>query len=290
MDSKAPEIEDYTNRWLFHPISTRLAVALSRTWVHPNAVSFAGVIFGVLAGMNYYHYDVGNSALWAFFYMLIWHVLDGTDGHLARLTGKATAAGRAIDGLADHLVYLAVYLGMALAIYDKGNSHIIWIVLLAGAAHAIQASMLDRERQTYRFWVYSGLAGSEPLKPPRPKNPILKGLHIYFQFIAEMFDSNEAVKQQAFEMKIGPEQREKAARYYRKNYVDYVHVWSVLSPNFHTAAIFVFCFFQFPLGYFLFEIIAMNILLAALLVWKARMDTNLAAYLASLADQTSLKA
>ncbi len=282
MDSKAPEIEDYSNRFLFHPISDRLALVLSKTWVHPNAVSFAGVFFGILAGINYYHYDVGNSALWAFLYMLVWHVLDGTDGHLARLTGKATATGRAIDGLADHLVYLAVYLGMAFAIYEEGNSHIIWIVLLAGASHALQASMLDRERQTYRFWVYSGLAGTEPKKPQRPKNLFLLGLHIYFQFIAEMFDSNEAIKQKAFEMKITQNQRKKAAAYYRRNFVDYLHAWSIQSPNSHTFAIFVFCFFGFPLGYFLFEIVVLNLILFGFLIWKNYKDQALKRYLTSL--------
>ena len=186
------EIEDYSNRYIFHPISTRLANFLAKTRVHPNVVSFVGVFFGILAGIEYYHYDVGNAALWGFFYMLVWHVLDGADGQLARLTNKATATGRAIDGLADHLVFLAVYLGMVFILYDQGNPYIFWIALLAGGSHAMQASMLDRERQTYRFWVYSGMAGDKPVKPLRPKNPILKGLHIYFQFIAEMFDSNDA--------------------------------------------------------------------------------------------------
>ena len=31
MDSSAPEIEDYTNRWIFHPVSSRLARFLSHT-------------------------------------------------------------------------------------------------------------------------------------------------------------------------------------------------------------------------------------------------------------------
>ena len=214
--------------------------------------------------------------------MLVWHVLDGADGQLARLTGKATATGRAIDGLADHLVFLAVYLSMAFLIYHQGNPHIFWIVLLGGASHAMQASMLDRERQTYRFWVHSDLPGSKPVKPPRPDNPILKGLHIYFQFIAEMFDSNEAVKNQAHEMKLTARGREKSAAYYRENFVNYVHIWTSLSPNTHTLAIFVFNFIGVPLGYFLFEIIAMNILLMALLYWKHKKDAKLAAFLKTI--------
>jgi len=272
MHSRAREIEDFSNLYVFHPLAHRLADVLSKTPVHPNVVSLAGVFFGVLAGINYYHYDVGNSALWAFFYMLVWHVLDGTDGHLARLTGKATAAGRAIDGLADHLVYIAVYLSIAFAVYDQGHTTALWVVWVAGAAHAVQASMLDRERQTYRFWVYSGLAGQKPFKPTVPTNPILKGLHIYFQVIAEMFDSNEAVKQLAFDKKIGAKQKKEAVKYYRENYVGFVHAWSILSPNAHTLAIFVFAYIGEPFYYFLFEIFALNIVLVILLFYKKRKD------------------
>lgn len=285
MDSSAPEIEDYTNRWFFHPISTRLARALSRTWVHPNMVSLAGVFFGVLAGISYYQYDQGNSALMGFFYMLVWHVLDGTDGQLARLTGKATAAGRAIDGLADHLVYLAVYLGLAFAIYDHGNPQIIWIVLVAGAAHALQASTLDRERQTYRFWVYSGLAGTKLEEAPIPKNFLLRGLHLYFHYTANLFASDKALKLQAYELKFGPPQREAASAYYKQHYVNYLHVWSLLSPNSHTVVIFIFAAIGFPLGYFLFEIIGMSFILVLLLIWKKRKDAAFSEFLASLAHQ-----
>ena len=146
----------------------------------------------------------------------------------------------------------------------------------------MQASMLDRERQTYRFWVHSDLPGSKPVKPPRPKNPILKGLHIYFQFIAEMFDSNEVIKQQANNQKLTARGRENSAAYYRENYVNYVHVWTSLSPNAHTLAIFIFAYIGFPLGYFLFEIIAMNMLLMALLYWKHKKDARFATYLKTL--------
>ncbi|MCH8172352.1 MAG: CDP-alcohol phosphatidyltransferase family protein [Proteobacteria bacterium] len=272
MSSRAPEIEDYSNLWLFHPISHRLAKALSKTPVHPNMVSFAGAVFGVLAAINYYHYDQGNSALLAFFYMLVWHVLDGTDGQLARLTGKATTAGRAIDGMADHLVYISVYVALALALTEQMSGFVFIWALVAGASHALQASLLDRQRQVYLFWVYSGKAGGKPSRPIPPKSKFLKGLHMYFQITADYFDSSDIPRHLAYDLKIGKSGSELASAYYRKNYVNYLHTWSLVSPNAHTAAIFIFAYLGQPLYYFLFEIFAMNAIVFILLRFKKQKD------------------
>jgi len=273
MSSRAPEIEDFSNLWLFHPISHRLARLLSKTPVHPNMVSMAGVVCGLAAGMNYYHYDQGNSVLWAFFFMLVWHVLDGTDGHLARITGKATPAGRAIDGLADHLVFLSVYVALGLVVVRELSSPwaFSW-ALLAGASHAMQAALLDRQRQTYLFWVYSDRVGEKPEEPPIPKNKFLKGLHLYFQYTADFFDPTIGLKQLAHDLKVGKTKAKKVSSYYRENYAAYLHVWSLISPNMHTAMIFVFAYLGKPLYYFLFEIFAMNAMLFVLLQTKKQKD------------------
>ena len=99
MTSRPKEIEAHTNRWFFHPLSRALAQLLAKTSVHPNLVSFVGVGFGLAAAYNYYHFHDPKSVITGFVCMLIWHVLDGTDGMLARMTGKATVLGRAIDGV-----------------------------------------------------------------------------------------------------------------------------------------------------------------------------------------------
>jgi len=272
MASRAPEIEDFSNLWLFHPISHRLARALSKTPVHPNMVSLAGVFCGVFAGINYYHYDQGNSVFWGFFFMLVWHVLDGTDGHLARITGKATAAGRAIDGLADHLVFFSVYVALGLVVVRETSPYFFGWVLLAGASHAMQAALLDRQRQTYLFWVYSGQVGEKPEEPPIPENKFLKGLHLYFHYTADFFYPTIGLKQLAHDLKIGKTKAKKVSAYYKENYAAYLHVWSLISPNMHTAMIFVFTFLGKPLYYFLFEIFAMNIMLFFLLQTKKQKD------------------
>lgn len=48
--------------------------------------------------------------------MVVWHILDGVDGQLARLTNRQSEFGKVIDGLADNVTFVSVYFGLGLAL------------------------------------------------------------------------------------------------------------------------------------------------------------------------------
>ncbi|MGH8258113.1 MAG: CDP-alcohol phosphatidyltransferase family protein, partial [Steroidobacteraceae bacterium] len=54
---RTAEIEELTNRYLIHPLSSRLVPLFARMHVTPNAVSITGMLFGILAGCAYYSYE-----------------------------------------------------------------------------------------------------------------------------------------------------------------------------------------------------------------------------------------
>ena len=95
---------------------------------------------------------------------------------------------------------------------------------------------------------------------------------MYFQITADYFDRSDTLRQLAYDLKIGKSGGELASAYYRKNYVNYLHTWSLVSPNAHTAAIFIFAYLGQPLYYFLFEIFAMNAIVFILLQLKKQKD------------------
>ena len=91
---RTAEIEEWTNRVVIHPVSSRLTPWLARLGVSPNAVSLAGMACGLAAGMAYHRSVAGPAyAVAGLLLMLAWHVLDGADGQLARLT-HTQGAGR----------------------------------------------------------------------------------------------------------------------------------------------------------------------------------------------------
>jgi len=286
MSSRPIEIEAHTNRWFFHPISRRLARILSKTSVHPNLISFVGVGFGLFAAYNYYHYAYGYSAVIGFASMLIWHVLDGTDGQLARMTGQATVLGRAIDGVSDYTVFLSVYIALSAAIYMDGNVNGLWLWFVGGWSHIIQAGAYERQREIYSFWVYSGNAGKIPGTDTITKVPFFGHLHHTYLFVQNKMDASQKIIQVGYELEMGDKRRALAAEEYKRMYAPFLHIWSLLSANSYTIVIFLITWFLSPLYYFIVEITLFNVLLAVLLVIKNRMDKRFLAFLGTLKKTT----
>src|SRR5687768_18619206 len=90
---RAAELQDPLNRYLYHPLAWRLARLLQPTGISPNAVSVAGTLSVWTAAWSFASLEWPLGALLGFTLMLLWHVLDGADGDLARLTGKTSPTG-----------------------------------------------------------------------------------------------------------------------------------------------------------------------------------------------------
>ncbi len=141
-------IEDPVNTWLIHRLAIRLLPVALRLGIHPNTVSLAGLGFGILAGVAYWHWREPLCVVAGLVLMLGWHVMDGLDGKLARASGKASAFGRLIDGICDYLVFVVVMLPLALTFADGGATLIL--CLAGGLCHAVQAAWYEGEREGWR--------------------------------------------------------------------------------------------------------------------------------------------
>ena len=164
------EIEDATNLYAIHPISGRLVPLCARLGIPPNAVSVAGMGCGVLAGVAYAHYRDRWAVLGGFALMLAWHVLDGADGQLARLTNAQSQSGKILDGICDYVTFTAVYIGLVLVL---GRQHGAWVwglVALSGICHAVQSAIYEVQRQEYNHWGHGRPSAALPERalPARP--------------------------------------------------------------------------------------------------------------------------
>ena len=95
------ELQVFSNRALYHPLAARLARLLAPTAVTPNMVSMASGLCVVGAGVAYTELAWPASVLFGLLLHMSWHVLDGADGDLARLTGRSGPAGELVDGICD---------------------------------------------------------------------------------------------------------------------------------------------------------------------------------------------
>ncbi len=153
------ELEDTLNHRLYHPLAWQLAKLLARTPFTPNQVSVTGGLTVVCAGIAYV------SPLWwgeawpvsaalGLLLHMAWHVIDGADGDLARMTGRNSPYGEMVDGLCDYLSHLVLYVLLAVFMSATIGPWAWAIATSAGLAHAVQSTHVEAQRRFYLYWVY----------------------------------------------------------------------------------------------------------------------------------------
>ena len=158
------ELQDPLNYYLYHPLAWQLARGLAKTPLTPNMVSVCGALAVVGASVAYTGADYTGlawplSAALGMALHMSWHVIDGADGDLARLTGRSSPIGEMVDGLCDYLSHAVLYVLLAWWLQHHGGVVAGWqawaLVSLAGVSHAVQSNHAEVQRRQYQYWVYA---------------------------------------------------------------------------------------------------------------------------------------
>lgn len=154
------ELQDSLNHYLYHPLAWRLARLLSHTPITPNMVSVIGAMFVVAAGIAYAQ-PPGSplgwpvSALLGMVLHMTWHVVDGADGDLARMTGRSSPIGEMVDGVCDYASHVVLYLILGWLLSAQIGSLMAWsLTVIAGISHAVQSNHVEVQRRQYQWWFY----------------------------------------------------------------------------------------------------------------------------------------
>jgi phosphatidylglycerophosphate synthase len=117
-------------------------------------VSVLGAFCVIAAAWAYALPSFPYSALLGLMFHMWWHVLDGVDGDLARITGKASPSGEVVDGLCDYLGHIVLYVTLAWLLSVTMGSAAWWWTLAAGLSNALQSNHAEVQRRQYQHWVY----------------------------------------------------------------------------------------------------------------------------------------
>jgi len=255
---RPPELEDFLNARIFHPLAWRLALALRNTFVTPNQVSILGGLIVVVAAATYAGARAWPLTAFAFLLHLSWHVFDGADGDLARMTGRSSRQGEIVDGICDYVSHIVLYitLGWLLAA-QIGPAGWCWAAA-AGAARIIQAVFYENQRRQYQFWVY----GSEWLRvsaeASQPNGSLIDWVgRSYARAGAWLTPSGARVDplvSAAEEI-----DKTKLRRLIRAEYAFVLRIITPLNANYRTTAIGLAMLAGSPLYAFIFEAIALSL-------------------------------
>lgn len=151
---KPREAQGWSNARLFHPAARRLAMLLARTRVTPNMVSVAGAAMVMAAGVLYAWVATPVAIVAGFAIHLAWHVVDGADGDLARMTGRASPIGEVVDGVCDYGGHIVLYLLLAGALFPALGWAAWALAVAAGLSRVVQSVYAETQRRTYLWWAY----------------------------------------------------------------------------------------------------------------------------------------
>lgn len=270
-------IEELSNRFAVHPASSIVERFAIKWGVSANIISFLGLGAGLLAALFYYYQDHRVFIFAGFTSMFLWHVFDGADGRVARATGTSSAFGRIIDGMCDHLVFGAVYIAIIFYMMNSGTPATIWyLAIAAGISHAVQAAGYEERRQKFqrRKKGMNRDDVSARLVEGSGKSSGLAKIYDAAQKLVAGGDS-------PLDARIEESRRSGASTASTENLIDrtaiIVRAWALLNANNRTVMIAVMALIGQPELYFWYELIVLNILLVALIIFEKIVEGRIAA-------------
>jgi len=284
---KARDVEGAFDLYFYRPIGFWLAQFFSRLKMTPAGVSLLAGIFGVVAGHLYFYRDLSINVVGMVLHVFA-NTLDNADGQLARLTHRESREGRIIDSIADHLVFVSVYVHLTLRYLVEGWSPAICLLALAaGVSHALQGAAADYYRNTYLYFVTrrarTDLDSSSELRSDyrkltwrqAPWRKLLLALYLNFtrqqEMLAPRLKMLRGLVGQLFHGEIPDWLRTR----YRNLARPMLKWWGLLMTNIRMLVLFALLFISQPVYYFWFELIPLNFLFVYLLFRQDNMAESL---------------
>ena len=263
------ELQDALNYYIYHPLAWQLARGLAKTALTPNMVSVIGGCFVVAAGMVYaqaYLHSWGwQGALLGMVLHMTWHVVDGADGDLARITGRSSPLGELVDGVCDYASHIIVYFILGWLLSRQIGHLWAWPVMVAaGVSHFVQANHVEVQRRQYQWWVYRlpWLRNTHKGETRTGRFGFAEILSGYLQLASGM--TPHALKvDAAVEAALGdPDKLDRIAGQVRAEASPLLRMCKLLGPNPRALVLGASMMAGSPLWYFIYQAVVLNILMA----------------------------
>ena len=273
------EIADPLNLYVYHPLAGRLARLLRPTGISPNAVSAISGLTVAAAAFCYVGLGAPLSVILGLALHLSWHVVDGADGALARLTGQTSAMGELIDGIADYVSHVFLYTLLAVFLLAPWIGPWAYLAaLLAGLSRIAQSSHSESQRRTYVWrvygtpWLKQAQASGDTLFEPRGliSRIFVACARLYIR-LASATNPHSVEIDEAFARSAGDEaQVERLRNLYRSSSRGSLLYQRLLGANPRTILLGLSMALGSPLWFFLVEMTFLNLLLALSIAHQRR--------------------
>lgn len=285
------ELQDGLNHYLYHPLAWQLARLLAPTPLTPNMVSVIGAGCVVAAAFAYAGPALGLlawplSALLGMALHMTWHVVDGADGDLARLTGRSSPIGEMVDGLCDYCSHIVLYLvlGWLLAgMAAPGERWIAWAWMwAAGLSHIVQSNHVEVQRRQYQWWVYGTpwIRNSHSADSATGRSPFGRFVSAYLALATGLTPHALRIDAAVSAAQGDPARLAEIRAAVRTEAPPLLRLCKILGPNPRAIVLGLAMLAGSPLWYFLYQSLVLNALLVVSVIAHNRAAQRIAARIA----------
>lgn len=258
--------------YIFRPIAFIFVKLLYKTPITPNQISMFSIFVGILSGIFFSQGTLTSFIVAGLLYTFS-IVLDCVDGMIARLKKNGSAVGRIIDGFADYIVGISVYVGFTNGLIKAGYElpFNLWILItLAAISHIFHAMIVDYYRMEF---MSHGLGKHTTTREDNErfttelesikhqKGKILEKILISVYIGYSHLQMSQAEKVEKYDKK----------SYFRANKM-MVLLWFWIGPTAHAVVIILSAFLFRPEVFLVYTIILANIWM--LVLWIIQVKIN----------------
>lgn len=124
-EKKASASRCIIGHYLIRPISNIISIPLIEAGVNPTPVTKVSLIPAIAAFFCFIFSRTVNGFILGWFLILIWNILDGVDGNIARYCNKSTKKGELWDATVGWVAVIAFYVGTGFAAYKLGDGRYV---------------------------------------------------------------------------------------------------------------------------------------------------------------------
>lgn len=283
---KTRDVEGFVDLYFYRRVAFRLAQLFAKLKVTPTMVTLLGGIVGITAGHLYFYRVLRLNVIGMVLHVCA-NLLDNADGQLARLLNQKNRQGRIIDSLVDHVIFLNIYVHLALRCLNAGASlAVILLAIAAGISHAFQGAAADYYRNAYLYFVKgrsrADWDSSRVLQDDYRQlswrtngwDKFLLATYLNFTRQQELLSPKLRQLRDLTERSFVAGVPDSLRQLYRAAARPLLRSWGLLMTNTRMFFLFLFLFIDRPSWYFWLELSAFNFLLIFLIVRQERMSRS----------------
>jgi len=265
---KLIEVEELLDLIFYRPLAFLFVKLVYKTNLTPNQITTVALIVGMVGGIFYFFNTYAAITIGALL-LILYDVLDCSDGMVSRLKKNGTFFGRILDGLADYFVTITVYVGIGFGFANNSENPLLYwgLLLLAGASNILHAITLDYYRNKFLDYAFNrdSTLGESLEEFERELKKFKENGGNYFErIIIWIYIKYSTVQSNAS----SKSQDKKLVKYNREDYLKrnkrIMHFWTYLGPTTELTLIIVASFIN-RLDLFMWAMIVVGNIYAAIL-------------------------